>query len=89
MIWKEGHLYQPDRMTVQLTNICNANCTFCAYQYLEDEKSFLKDAHFYKAVDQYSEIGGQCVDLTPLVGDILVDPKVFDRLKYVNSKKFK
>jgi len=89
MIWKEGHLYPPDRMTVQLTNICNANCTFCAYQYLEDEKSFLKDAHFYKAVDQYSEIGGQCVDLTPLVGDILVDPKVFDRLKYVASKKFK
>ena len=54
--WNDAVLYSPDRMNIQLTNICNANCTFCGYQYLEDEKAFLSDKHFYNAVDQYSEM---------------------------------
>ena len=84
--WREAVLYPPDRMNIQLTNICNANCTFCGYQYLQDKKSFLSDKHFKLAVDQYAEIGGKRVSLTPLVGDLLVDPKSFDRLKYARSK---
>ena len=84
--WEDAHLYPPDRMNIQLTNICNANCTFCGYQYLEDEKSFLSDEHFYAAVDQYLALGGQRLSLTPLVGDLLVDPKVFERLSYVTQK---
>ncbi len=88
--WREAYLYPPDRMIVQLTNICNANCTFCAYQYLEDPKSFMKDEHFYTVVDQYHSIGGEFLDMTPLVGDLLIDPKVFERLNYVTSgNKFK
>ena len=87
--WKSASLYPPDRLIVQLTNICNANCTFCAYQYLKDPKSFMNDNVFNQSIDQYHELGGEFVDLTPLVGDLLIDPKVFDRIKYVTSKKFK
>ncbi len=88
--WRDAYLYPPDRMIVQLTNVCNANCTFCAYQYLEDPKSFMKDDVFFSVVDQYHAMGGEFLDVTPLVGDVLVDPKVFERLNYVTKvKKFK
>ena len=85
--WQDAHLYPPDRLTIQVTNICNANCTFCAYQYLKDKQGFISQEHFIASVDQYEQMGGSYVDFTPLVGDLLVDPKIFDKLNYVTSKK--
>ena len=84
--WQDAFLYPPDRLAIQATNVCNADCIFCGYQYLKDEKSFLKDEHFYKAVDQYAKMGGRIIDFTPLVGDLLIDPKIFEKLNYVRDK---
>jgi|TARA_E500000331_G_scaffold209416_1_gene200769 MoaA/NifB/PqqE/SkfB family radical SAM enzyme len=86
--WQEAYLYPPDRLAVHVTNICNANCTFCAYQYLTDKKALLKEEHFIKTIDQYQDMGGSFVDFTPLVGDLLVDPKIFDKLNYVTNKEY-
>ena len=85
--WVSSHLYPPDRLTIQVTNICNADCIFCGYQYLEDEKAFLKDEHFFSAIDQYSDMGGQQIDFTPLVGDLLVDKDIFNKLNYATKEK--
>ena len=79
--------YPPDRLNIQVTNICNANCTFCAYQYLEDEKGFINEDIFISAVDQYNNIGGKIINMTPLVGDLLVDRNIFKKLNYIKSKK--
>ena len=61
-----------------VTNICNAKCTFCAYPKVVANKTLetgvMPLATFKKAVDEWSALGGQSLDLTPVVGDPLVDP---------------
>jgi MoaA/NifB/PqqE/SkfB family radical SAM enzyme len=50
----------------------------------------MEDSVYFSVVDQYHDMGGQFLDVTPLVGDVLIDPKVFQRLNYAtNVKNFK
>lgn len=72
---------------MEITNICNANCTFCAYRYQKKKKKVLDFKNFKKIIDQYSELGGGPLGLTPTVGDPLVDPEILEKIKYARSKK--
>ncbi len=69
-----------------VTNICNAKCTFCAYPKVVANKTLetgvMPLATFKKAVDEWSALGGQSLDLTPVVGDPLVDPGLLEKLDY-------
>ncbi|MEI6075968.1 MAG: radical SAM protein [Verrucomicrobiota bacterium] len=69
-----------------VTNICNAKCTFCAYPKVIANKTLetgvMPLATFKKAVDEWSALGGQSLDLTPVVGDPLVDPGLLEKLDY-------
>src|SRR2546426_9406548 len=76
---------RPFELHLELTNLCNANCIFCPYQFQEREIQFMSDAVFEKAVGDYIAIGGGSVGLTPIVGDALIDPKFLARVKYVRS----
>ena len=71
---------------IQVTNICNANCVFCAYRKLESEKGFMRFETFKKAVDEYVEMGGKTVSFTPIIGDPLIDSNLLEKIKYVKSK---
>lgn len=73
-------------VSIETTNICNANCVFCAYQYQERTTGVMTTALFNKIVDEYAEIGGGDVSLTPTVGDPLVDPDLLERIQYARSK---
>lgn len=77
---------RPMRLTLELTNICNANCTFCAYRYLERPKRVMDEQVFRSAVDEYSAMGGGRVVLTGIVGEPLLDPHVLDRIRYCRSR---
>jgi len=77
---------KPSRLTLELTNICNANCVFCAYRYLERPKRVMDGQVFRAAVDEYSAMGGNRVVLTGIVGEPLVDPDVLDRIRYCRSR---
>lgn len=68
---------------VDTTNICNAKCVFCAYPYInEKNKGTLPIALYQRAVDDYAQMGGRVVSLTPTVGDPLVDPGLLDKVRY-------
>ena len=58
-----------------VTNICNAKCTFCAYPKVVANKTLQTGVMpfdiFKKVVDEWAALGGQCLDLTPVVGDPL------------------
>ncbi len=73
-------------LNVGITNICNARCNFCAYPRVVDGKTLqtgvMPLATFKKAVDQFAQNGGHYLDLTPVVGDPLVDPEVFEKVRY-------
>ena len=76
---------RPFELHLELTNLCNADCVFCPYQFQTREVQFMSDGVFRKAVDDFVALGGGSVGLTPIVGDALIDPKFLERVRYLRS----
>ena len=90
--WKHLETVPPVTLAVETTNICNADCIFCAYQYQEDFRKghgVMTDEIFERSLTQFKEMGGRKIDFTPLVGDPLVDPKIISRVKLAKDMGFK
>ena len=74
-------------LTLEVTNVCNSNCIFCAYQYqsrFRNGRGFLSDEIFDKALGEYVGMGGRFVEFTPFAGEPLLDPKIIERIETVN-----
>jgi len=71
---------KPLMLKIETTNTCNARCCFCAYEQTKRQRSVLSLELFDKSLAGYSEIGGGPVTLTPVVGDVLLDPYLLQRL---------
>jgi radical SAM protein with 4Fe4S-binding SPASM domain len=74
-------------LTVMPNNICNANCTFCAYQFNEEPKETMSLEVFKQTIDSTFKMGhlGTLV-LTPVAGEPLADFGLFDKIDYAKSK---
>lgn len=70
----------PRGLHVEGTNICNAECVFCAYPRMERRKTTMSMEDFRRVVGEYLAMGGRHVSLTPIVGDPFVDKHLFERL---------
>lgn len=81
----DGMALRPFELHLELTNLCNADCVFCPYQFQTREVQFMPDDVFHKAVNDYAAAGGGSVGLTPIVGDALIDPKFLKRVHYLRS----
>lgn len=80
------------KMYFEITNICNAKCTFCAYRKLSNNRKIgiMSFDIFKKALDDYKKMGGEIISLTPTVGDPLIDPGLLKKIYYaVNDAKIK
>jgi MoaA/NifB/PqqE/SkfB family radical SAM enzyme len=77
---------KPPSINFELTNICNANCVFCGYQYQERPKALMSDAVFDKALGDFVACGGGDAFLTPIVGEATVDPKFLDRITALRAQ---
>jgi MoaA/NifB/PqqE/SkfB family radical SAM enzyme len=73
---------RPVELSIEVTNICNANCTFCGYQYQQRPTTIMSFDLFKMAIDQYVKIGGGRLGLTPIVGDALVDRHLHEKIAY-------
>lgn len=78
---------RPNRLKIEGTNICNANCLFCAYRYMTREKGTMSMDVFQKAIGDYLDIGGGPLTITPEVGDTLLDKFFLERLRYCDQFK--
>ncbi len=76
---------KPQHIKIEVTNICNANCTFCAYQFMERKKDVMSMDVFRRVLDDYAQMGGGAVTLSSVVGDCLVDPHLLDRIRLMQS----
>jgi Radical SAM superfamily len=74
-------------ITVMPNNICNANCTFCAYQFNEEPKDTMSIDLFKRTLDSTFRMGhlGTLV-LTPVAGEPLADRTLFEKIAYAKSK---
>ena len=88
-LWPHRHLAASGLLITGVTNICNAKCSFCAYPKVVENKTLQTGVMpfdtFKKAADEWAAAGGNNLDLTPVVGDPLVDPGVLDKVKYAVS----
>ncbi|TFG07436.1 MAG: radical SAM/SPASM domain-containing protein [Promethearchaeota archaeon] len=85
---KEPSLSIPKTITVVLTNICNAKCVFCAYQYLKLKKETMSVETFKKFIDEYKSLGGEGINLSPTIGEDLVNKDFFEMIKYAKNQGF-
>ncbi len=70
---------------VETTNICNANCTFCGYRFMERRKRVMPWEIFEKAVREFARAGGGSLNFTPTVGDPLVDKKLIEKIEFASQ----
>ena len=89
-LFKYRQLAPSSYLVAGVTNICNAKCTFCAYPKVVANKTLetgvMSFEVFKKAVDEWAALGGQSLDLTPVVGDPLVDPGILQKVDYAVNK---
>jgi len=78
---------RPVFLVIEVSNICNANCTFCAYQHQTRPKKIMSPAIFKKVLDDFDELGGGGLILCPVVGESLVDKDFVEKVRYARSKK--
>jgi hypothetical protein len=72
-------------LRVEVTNQCNANCVFCAYQFQTRPWVVMTDEIFKRAVDQYTALGGQAVNFSPVVGEALIDKRLEEKVSYARG----
>lgn len=77
---------RPWNLHIELTNICNAKCIFCAYQFQTRPKVVMSDEVYLKALDDYCSIGGGELMLETCVGDPLCDLNIIERIKEARSR---
>ena len=70
----------------EISNACNANCSFCAYRFMDRKRSIISDKHVKKVINEYVDNGGGTVSFTPVVGDPLVDKNLIDKIKICKKK---
>jgi MoaA/NifB/PqqE/SkfB family radical SAM enzyme len=79
--WRRFERRPPATLKVEITNICNANCIFCAYQYEERPKTFMADDLYQKSVMDFAALGGNSLSYVPIVGEPLVDRRFVEKVK--------
>jgi MoaA/NifB/PqqE/SkfB family radical SAM enzyme len=77
---------RPYELHLELTNLCNANCVFCPYQFQTRDVAFMSDAVFRKAVADFAACGGGSVGLTPIVGDALIHPQFLECVQALRAE---
>jgi MoaA/NifB/PqqE/SkfB family radical SAM enzyme len=82
----EAMAERPYELHLELTNLCNANCIFCPYQFQERETKLMPDEVFRKAVADFVAAGGGSVGLTPIVGDALIHPDFVARVRHLRAE---
>ena len=74
-------------LSIETTNICNANCIFCAYQHQSRSMGIMNMELFKRIVEQYAKKNIGNINLTPTVGEPLADKHLIERIKYVKNFK--
>lgn len=77
----------PFILEIETTNICNSACSFCSYAYSKRKKGVMGMQVFQKVVEDYVQMGGGAVNLTPIDGDPLLDPHLIERIQILKKHK--
>jgi len=82
--WQELETKPPHTLIFHVTEFCNASCVFCCYRFLKPRHRMSNEI-FFKASEEYYEIGGRNITLNALTGEPLLDPLLFDKTSFLKS----
>jgi len=77
--------FRPLALSIETVNICNNDCVICPYSIQTRRKQGMDMEVFAKVVFDYAALGGGPVTLTPMVGEVLLDKQLLERLKLLRS----
>jgi sulfatase maturation enzyme AslB (radical SAM superfamily) len=72
-------------LRIEVVNLCNADCVFCAYQYQERAIETMSFDVFKRAIDQFTSLGGTHLCFAPVVGEALIDRKLEEKVAYARQ----
>jgi hypothetical protein len=79
----------PQSVGFETTNICNANCVFCAYQYQQRPTGVMDMSLCRRLTREVADLGILGLSFTPMVGDPLVDPYILERISLARDQGVK
>ena len=79
--WKDMLKRPPVSLGLNVTDVCNAKCVYCAYRFHKPE-GVMDMAVYEKAVRDYAELGGGVLGLSNMTGDPLLDPHLVERIEF-------
>jgi MoaA/NifB/PqqE/SkfB family radical SAM enzyme len=77
---------RPLMLTIETVNTCNFDCIFCPYSSATRPKTAMPLDLFELALDQYVAMGGGCLSLTPMVGDVFLDRFLPQRVRLIRKR---
>ena len=77
---------RPLRTAIEPTNICNANCSFCAYRYSTRKKAVMEFETYKEILEKIKELDcRELLQFTPIVGDPFLDTEFIAKIRYAKS----
>jgi len=76
---------RPLMLICETVNICSNDCLICAHSLMKRKKETMSLDLFKKVLQDYSDMGGGKLSLTPMIGEIFLDKFFIDRIKMVTQ----
>jgi len=80
---------RPAMLICETINSCNNNCVICANAIMTRRKEIMSMKIFEEIIRSYIDMGGGRLSLTPVVGDIFMDPLLSERIALIKQYKLK
>lgn len=74
-------------LSIEPMNVCNAKCVMCVYPHLKRKKEMMSFELFKKIIDDCASHGIRGASIN-VYSEPLLDPLIFDRIKYLKEKGF-
>lgn len=78
--------YKPNNIQLHTTNICPLRCEFCPNGKIKLNRYTLDMDTFKEYVDKCLDFGIRNFELSPCIGEPMMDYLIVDRVEYLNSK---
>lgn len=84
---RDDGLYRPFMLFCETVNSCPNACVVCAYPRMTRPGRVMDRDLFARVLADYAAMGGGDVSLTPVVGDVFLDPHLPDRVAMLRSRE--
>ena len=72
-------------LNISVSTTCSLECRFCAYQHSRIPRQFMDNNLFRSVIDRAVEFGYRVFNLTPIVGEVLLDPGFLEKITYLDN----